>query len=113
MLIADNIIIYVNKNMSDYSKRFMICYMYCYHKLYTTEDTFHHIFYDESIYDKKAYFNALKLLVPIDMLKEDINNNISMDELSKKYKLSSNVLLERLKLDNRGKQKQKFKVLKK
>ena len=87
--------------------------MYCYHKLYTTEDTFHHIFYDESIYDKKAYFNALKLLVPIDMLKEDINNNISMDELSKKYKLSSNVLLERLKLDNRGKQKQKFKVLKK
>ena len=86
--------------------------VYCYHKLYTKEETTHHIFYDESIYDKKAYNETLKLLVPINMLKGDMEKGISMKELSEKYQVSQNILLERIKLDNRQKAKSKLKLLK-
>lgn len=104
--------IYVRKRMAENSRRFMVRYMYCYHKLYTKEETTYHIFYDESIYDKKAYNETLKLLVPINMLKGDMEKGISMKELSEKYQVSQNILLERIKLDNRQKAKSKLKLLK-
>lgn len=112
LISPDKITIYISKDMPQKSRRFMIGYMYCYHKLYTTEETTHHIFYDESIYDKKAYNETLKLLVPINMLKNDVEKEISMEELSEKYQVSQNVLLERLMLDNRQKEKAKLKMLK-
>lgn len=112
LISSDKTTIYVRKRMSENSRRFMVGYMYCYHKLYTTEEITHHIFYDESIYDKKAYNETLKLLVPINMLKSDMEKGISMKELSKKYQVSQNVLLERIKLDNRQKAKAKLKMLK-
>lgn len=112
LISSDQTTIYVSNRMSKNSIRFMVGYMYCYQKLYTTEETTHHIFYDESIYDKKAYNETLKLLVPINMLKGDVEKGISMKELSEKYQVSENVLLERIKLDNRQKAKAKLKILK-
>jgi len=112
LISSDKTTIYVRKRMTENSRRFMVGYMYCYHKLYTTEETTNHIFYDESIYDKKAYNETLKLLVPINMLKSDVKKGTSMEELSKKYQVSQNILLERIKLDNRQKAKSKLKLLK-
>jgi hypothetical protein len=46
------------------------------------------------------------------MLKGDMEKGISMKELSEKYQVSQNILLERIKLDNRQKAKSKLKLLK-
>lgn len=108
----DSYYIYIRNSLCYETQRFMAAYMYFYLGQYYKGDMMHKVHYDEEVYDKKAYKDALSLLMPEQMFKQDIENGMSNKEISKKYQVSLYLVNERINLIERDNEKRKLKVLK-
>lgn len=101
----------VNIDLPITFQRFLVAYLFSYIRIYGDTEICN-LVYNESIYDRKAYFEALHLLMPDIAFSNDILQQLNLDEkyaLANKYKISEELIFNKMIMD---KEKQKFKVLK-
>lgn len=109
--------IYINRSLPKKVKKFIAAYMYSYVQLYYNREDVGEFSHplplsEEENFDKKAYRYALRLLMPENIFKSDVEKGLDNKKLAKKYKVSMFLAKERRELMERDKQKAKFKVIK-
>ena len=92
---------YIQEGMTLSFQRFLTAYLFCHMRLYgDLEPT--KILWPETIYDEKAYCEAIDLLIPDHLLERDLEQAWDVELLSQKYSVSQQVVIakkDRLKKD--------------
>ncbi|MBE6157807.1 MAG: hypothetical protein E7160_03340 [Firmicutes bacterium] len=101
--------ILINPDLKYYFKRFLVAYMFSYMQLYDDDC---YVVFDETLYDRAAYNNALDLLMPDDVFIPEYLNKLNLDQITKLsnlYNVSVNLIYDKR---DREKEKNKIKILK-
>jgi len=87
--------IYIQERMPISFRRFLTAYLFCYMRLYGDLEPCKALYLD-SMYDEKAYQEAIDLLIPDHLLERDLEHQLDDERiLVDKYQVSREVLIRK------------------